>query len=91
MYFPFPVLRNTVYAFTYLLFISVTNMMIENRKKLLIKSAVQRSESTGVKCTPAEMTEMLTTQPSSIESKSDDVLLHYLEEWVEEIKIVEIQ
>ena len=46
----------------------------------MIESAVRRAESTGAKCTPAEITEMLTTQPSDIESESGDVLLRELEE-----------
>ena len=41
---------------------------------------VRRAESIGVKCTPVEITKMMTTQPSDIESESNDVLLRDLEE-----------
>ena len=78
-YFSFPVLRDTVNGFAYLLLIFVTNIIIENRKKLLIKSAVRRAKSTGAKYTPAEIAKLLTTEPSDIESESNDVLLQDLE------------
>ena len=78
--FFFPVPRDTVYGFAYLLLMFVTSIIIENRKKLLIESVVRRAESTGAKCTPEEITEMLPGQQSDIESKSDDVLLLDLEE-----------
>ena len=57
----------------------------------MVKSSVRRVISTGAKCTPAEIAELLTTEPSDIESESDDVLLRDLEEGVEEMKIDEIQ
>ena len=63
----------------------------ENDKNLLIKSAVRRGESTGAKCAPKEIAEMLTTQPSDAESLGDeemsgidDVLLRDLK--VEHVK-----
>ena len=74
-YFSLLVLTDTVYGFAYFLLIFVTNIIIENRKKLLIESVVQRVESTSAKCIPTEITETLTIQPSDIESESNDVLL----------------
>ena len=63
----------------------------ENARNLLIKSAVRRAESTGANCTPQEIAEMLTTQPSDAESLgneemsgTDDVPLQYLK--VEHVK-----
>ena len=57
----------------------------------MIKSAVRRAESTGANCTPQEIAEMLTTQPSDAESLgneemsgTDDVPLQYLK--VEHVK-----
>ena len=47
---------------------------------MLIKSAVRRAKSTGAKYTPAEIAKLLTTEPSDIESESNDVLLQDLEE-----------
>ena len=44
----------------------------ENARNLLIKSAVRRAESTGANCTPQEIAEMLTTQPSDAESLGDE-------------------
>ena len=44
----------------------------ENARNLLIKSAVRRAESTGANCTPQEIAEMLTTQPSEAESLCDE-------------------
>lgn len=44
----------------------------ENARNLLIKSAVRRAESTGANCTPQEIAEMLTTQPSDAESLCDE-------------------
>ena len=57
----------------------------ENDRKLLIRSAVHRAESTGAECTAKDIAEMLTTQPSDEESMggeemsgTDDVPLRYL-------------
>ena len=38
----------------------------------MIKSAIRRAESTGAKCTPKEIAEMLTTQPSDADSLGDE-------------------
>ena len=73
--FSFPVLIDTVYGVAQLLLIFVTHIITENKKKMLIKSATRRAKATGAKCTPAEIAELLTTEPSDIESKSNDVLL----------------
>ena len=44
----------------------------ENARNILIKSAVRRAESTGANCTPKEISEMLTTQPSDAKSLGDE-------------------
>ena len=38
----------------------------------MIKSAVRHAESTGANCTPKEIAEMLTTQPSNAVSLGDE-------------------
>ena len=48
------------------------SLITENDRNLLIKSAIRRAESTGAKCTPQEIAEMLTTQPSDAESLGDE-------------------
>ena len=53
-------------------FLFVVSLITENDRNLLIKSAIRRAESTGAKCTPKEIAEMLTTQPSDADSLGDE-------------------
>ena len=53
-------------------FLYVVSLITENDRNLLIKSAIHRAEATGAKCTPKEIAEMLTTQPSDADSLGDE-------------------
>ena len=48
------------------------SLITENDRNILIKTAIRRAESTGSKCTPKEIAEMLTTQPSDADSLGDE-------------------
>ena len=46
---------------------------------MFIESAVWRAKSSGAKCSSTEIAELLTTETTDIESKSNDMLLWDLE------------